>query len=91
MAQDPDQFSEAAIACAVGWIAGRADSVVGEKLFVPRAIAALYENQGLSFKTLSELEALIRDEFIRRGIPNPPNLQMFLSRSIRAATVSQNL
>ncbi len=79
MATKAEEFSEAATWCAIGWIAGRADSVLGEKLFIPRAIEELcMERPWRVFAFVAELEDLIRDEFIRRGHSNPPNLKMFL-------------
>ncbi len=91
MALGAEQFSESAIACAVGWIAGRADALIGDELFVPWATAALYESQGLTFAVLGKLETEIANEFARRGFINPPNLKMFLAcLTQRRATLKAN-
>ena len=84
-----EEFSPAAIACAIGWMAYGADRTLGGDYFTRWAVAALVEEK-FTFEFLTDFEAEIRRRFEAVGLFNiPPSLAGFVRYNAALAIVSR--
>lgn len=80
-----EEFSPAAIACAIGWMAAGADRQLRDTYFTRWAVAALVEER-YTFEFLAEFENEIRRRYQAIGLPDlAPNLATFVAHNKAAA------